>query len=141
MPGGRAASRPTTRYVGPAPSGRFDNLANETQAPTVYHERPPPPYRRNDLGPQRPPARLGSTQQYRLVNPPSPNPAKPPKRPQDEEAGHRPAVTKPSNVQPSGEFKRRKTDDEHNPMQSVRPPMQPPIRQSGARKVSTCFFP
>lgn len=73
----------------------------------------------------------------RAINPPAPNPTKPLKRNMDEEASHRPAVTKPSNVQPSGEAKRRKTDDEHNPMQAVRPTMPPPIRQSNIRKVRT----
>lgn len=91
---------------------------------------------RSDLGASRPPSRLGSIQPYgRAINPPAPNPAKPPKRNMDEEAGQRPAVAKPRNVQPSGEAKRRKTEDEHNPMQPMRPTMAPPIRQSNIRKV------
>ncbi|KAJ6157928.1 hypothetical protein N7470_005520 [Penicillium chermesinum] len=58
--------------------------------------------------------------------PPAPNPARPPKRQPDEDAGQRAAVRKPSNVHAYGEAKRRKTEDEHNPMQQVRPPMAPP---------------
>lgn len=92
---------------------------------------------RNDLGATRPQSRLGSIQPYSRINPPAPNPARPPKRQPDEEAGQRPAVRKPSNVQQAyGEAKRRKTEDEHNPMQPVRPPMAPPIRHSNMRKVS-----
>lgn len=106
----------------------------------LQHERVPSQSQRNDLGATRPASRLGSTQQYRPINPPAPNPAKPPKRHHDEDTGHRPAVVKPSSVQASGEVKRRKTEDEHNPMQSVRPSMHPPIRQSGARKVCSCTF-
>lgn len=88
---------------------------------------------RNDLGATRPASRLGYG---RPINPPAPNPAKPPKRNMDEEAGYRAAVANPSNAQPSGDAKRRKTEDEHNPMQPVRPTMAPPIRQSNIRKVS-----
>ncbi|KAJ5087052.1 hypothetical protein NUU61_008359 [Penicillium alfredii] len=109
-------------------------LANE--GPPLQHEKPSmQSSQRNDLGASRPPSRLGSVQQYgRSINPPVPNPAKPPKRMMDEEASHRPAVSKPSNVKPSGEAKRRKTEDEHNPMQPMRPTMAPPIRQSNIRK-------
>lgn len=39
-------------------------------------------------------------------------------------------------IQPSGEAKRRRTEEEHNPPPSVRPTMAPPIRQSNIRKVS-----
>ncbi|KAJ5379738.1 uncharacterized protein N7496_002166 [Penicillium cataractarum] len=104
-----------------------------SEAPPLQHERPASQAaQRNDLGATRPASRLGYG---RTINPPAPNPAKPPKRNMDEEAGYRSAVTNPSNAQPSGEAKRRKTEDEHNPMQPVRPTMAPPIRQSNIRKV------
>ncbi|KAF5858379.1 hypothetical protein ETB97_004458 [Aspergillus alliaceus] len=83
----------------------------------------------------RPASRLGSIQPYnRTINPPQPNPAKPPKRGLDEEASHRSAAPKPGAMQPSGEAKRRRTEDEHNPI--MRPTMAPPIRQSNIRKES-----
>lgn len=86
----------------------------------------------------RPASRLGSVQPFnRSVNQPHPNPAKPPKRAMDDEPSNRPAPSKPSTVQPSGETKRRRTEDEHNPPPSVRPTMAPPIRQSNIRKVSS----
>ncbi|KAJ5730377.1 uncharacterized protein N7483_004885 [Penicillium malachiteum] len=86
--------------------------------------------RRQEPGSARPASRLGSMQPFgRSINPPVANPAKPPKRVLDDDAGHRATVAKPSNVQPSGEAKRRKTEDEHNPMQPVRPAMARPIRQ------------
>jgi hypothetical protein len=112
-------------------------FANGSQAPMLQHEKTASQSsQRNDLGATRPASRLGYG---RPINPPAPNPAKPPKRNMDEEAGYRSAVTNPSNVQPSGEAKRRKTEDEHNPMQPLRPTMAPPIRQSSIRKVSsTC---
>ncbi|RHZ57303.1 uncharacterized protein CDV56_106075 [Aspergillus thermomutatus] len=85
----------------------------------------------------RPASRLGSIQPLgRTINPPQPNPAKPPKRGLDDETSYRPAAMKSSTVQPSGESKRRKTEDEHNPMSAIRPTMAPPIRQSGIRKES-----
>lgn len=40
-------------------------------------------------------------------------------------------------MQPSGETKRRRTEDEQSRMSSMRPAMAPPIRQSNIRKVST----
>ncbi|CEO59734.1 hypothetical protein PMG11_04399 [Penicillium brasilianum] len=105
-----------------------------SEVPPLQHERPASQAtQRNDLGATRPASRLGYG---RTINPPPPNPAKPPKRNMDEEAGYRAAVTNPSNAQPSGEAKRRKTEDEHNPMQPVRPTMAPPIRQSNIRKPS-----
>ncbi|KOC17810.1 inner centromere protein [Aspergillus flavus AF70] len=83
----------------------------------------------------RPASRLGSMQPYnRTINPPQPNPAKPPKRGLDDEPGHRSAAPKPGTMQPSGETKRRRTEDEHNPV--MRPTMAPPIRQSNIRKES-----
>ncbi|KAJ5679896.1 hypothetical protein N7462_008140 [Penicillium macrosclerotiorum] len=110
------------------------------EAPKMQHEKAgSQSSQRSDLGAPRPASRLGSIQPYsRSINPPAPNPAKPPKRVMDEEAGPRPAVRKPSNIQPSGEAKRRKTEDEHNPMhtQPMRPTMAPPIRQSNIRKPS-----
>ena len=91
---------------------------------------------RNDLGASRPPSRLGSVQPYaRPINPPVPNPAKPPKRGPDDEGGHRAVVTKPSNVQPTTEGKRQKTEDEGSLMQPMRGPMAPPVRHSNIRKV------
>lgn len=92
---------------------------------------------RAEPAPGRPASRLGSIQPFsRSINQPQPNPAKPPKRNLDDEASHRPAPRKPSaTVQPTGEAKRRRTDDEQNGMPSVRPTMAPPIRQSNIRKV------
>jgi len=64
----------------------------------------------------------------------------------NDEASYRPAVSKPSNVQSTGDSKRRKTEDEHNPMQPVRTilPGQPmpgqPMRQSYIRKVSIIWY-
>lgn len=89
----------------------------------------------------RPASRLGSVQPFnRSVNQPQPNPAKPPKRAMDDEPSQRPAPSKPSTIQPSGETKRRRTEEEHNPAPSVRPTMAPPIRQSNIRKVSRMTF-
>ncbi|KAI9932627.1 hypothetical protein ASPWEDRAFT_33523 [Aspergillus wentii DTO 134E9] len=86
----------------------------------------------------RPGSRLGSVQPAfsRSINQPQPNPAKPPKRGLDDETSHRPVTSKPSTVMPSGDSKRRRTEDEHNPAPSVRPTMAPPIRQSNIRKPS-----
>ncbi|KAL4892773.1 hypothetical protein BDV59DRAFT_179727 [Aspergillus ambiguus] len=82
----------------------------------------------------RPTSRLGSVQPFnRSINPPQPNPAKPPKRGLDEEASRRPATAKPGMMQPSGD-KRRRTEDGQNPV--TRPTMAPPIRQSSNRKES-----
>ena len=123
-------------------SGVF-HTANNLKGPILQHE---PSYsqssQRSDLGGSRPASRLGSSIQpfgARSINPPAPNPAKPPKRGNDE-TSHRPAPSKPSNVQSTGEFKRRKTEDEHNPMPPVRT-MAQPIRQSNIRKVSTIGSP
>ncbi|KAJ5483039.1 hypothetical protein N7539_006485 [Penicillium diatomitis] len=91
---------------------------------------------RSDMGAARPASRLAYG---RPMNAPAPNPAKPPKRNMDEESGHRSAMVNASNVQPSGEAKRRKTEDEHNPVQPVRPTMAPPIRQSSIRKQPSMF--
>lgn len=94
-----------------------------------------------DMGPARPPSRLGSAQPYgRAINQPQPNPAKPPKRGLEDET--RPAPRKPSaTIHPSGEAKRRRTDEEQNPM-AMRPTMAPPIRQSNIRKVRPiCYVP
>jgi hypothetical protein len=52
-----------------------------------------------------------------------------------EEENHRSATAKPGAMQPSGETKRRRTDDEQN-RASMRPTMAPPIRQSNIRKVA-----
>ncbi|KAJ5998342.1 hypothetical protein N7451_006152 [Penicillium sp. IBT 35674x] len=95
--------------------------------------------RRQEPGVPRPASRLGSLQPYgRSINTPASNPAKPPKRVMDEEAGHRAAVTKPSNVQPSGEAKRVKTDDEHGqPVRTIGRPVRPP---STIRKPSISMF-
>ncbi|KAJ5623585.1 hypothetical protein N7490_012190 [Penicillium lividum] len=95
--------------------------------------------RRQEPGVSRPASRLGSLQPYgRSVNTPAANPAKPPKRVMDDDAGHRPAVRKPSNVHPSGEAKRVKTDDEHGqPVRTIGRPVRPP---STIRKPSTSMF-
>ncbi|KAG2417955.1 hypothetical protein HFD88_001054 [Aspergillus terreus] len=83
----------------------------------------------------RPASRIGSVQPFgRSINPPQPNPAKPPKRGAEEEANRRPATAKPGTMQPSGETKRRRTEDGQNPV--TRPTMAPPIRQSNIRKES-----
>ncbi|KAL5041852.1 hypothetical protein BDW71DRAFT_211756 [Aspergillus fruticulosus] len=84
-----------------------------------------------ETGAPRPASRLGSVL-GRTINPPAPNPAKPPKRGIEEE-NHRSAAAKPGAMQPSGEAKRRRTDDEQN-RASMRPTMAPPIRQSNIRK-------
>ncbi|KAL4973085.1 hypothetical protein BDW66DRAFT_109748 [Aspergillus desertorum] len=84
-----------------------------------------------ETGAPRPASRLGSVL-GRTINPPAPNPAKPPKRGIEEE-NHRSAAAKPGAMQPSGETKRRRTDDEQN-RASMRPTMAPPIRQSNIRK-------
>ncbi|KAL4998467.1 hypothetical protein BDV10DRAFT_72486 [Aspergillus recurvatus] len=84
-----------------------------------------------ETGAPRPASRLGSVL-GRTINPPAPNPAKPPKRGIEEE-NHRSAAAKPGAMQPSGETKRRRTDDEQN-RASIRPTMAPPIRQSNIRK-------
>ncbi|RAH47232.1 uncharacterized protein BO95DRAFT_472459 [Aspergillus brunneoviolaceus CBS 621.78] len=90
---------------------------------------------RSELGTMRPASRLGSIQPFhRSVNQPQPNPAKPPKRGLDEEANQRPTALKTGTVQPAGESKRRRTEDEQNRMSSMRPTMAPPIRQSNIRK-------
>lgn len=135
----RQGSQQAVNEVGKPLPRCFESHAKRTQGPVLQHEKAASQSsQRSDLGASRPPSRLGSIQPYgRPINPPAPNPAKPPKRGMDEDAGHRPAVAKPSNVRPSGEHKRRKTEDEHNPMQPVRPTMAPPIRQSNIRKVCT----
>ncbi|KAJ5918043.1 hypothetical protein N7454_010418 [Penicillium verhagenii] len=93
--------------------------------------------RRQEPGVSRPASRLGSLQPYgRSVNTPASNPAKPPKRVMEEDAGHRPAVRKPSNVQPSGEAKRVKTDDEHG--QNIRT-IGRPVRPSNTIRKPSLF--
>lgn len=63
----------------------------------------------------------------------------------NDEASYRPAVSNPNNAQSTGDAKRRKTEDEHNPIQPVRAimPGQPmpgqPMRQSYIRKVGFSF--
>ncbi|PYH92312.1 hypothetical protein BO71DRAFT_457670 [Aspergillus ellipticus CBS 707.79] len=90
---------------------------------------------RGELGGARPASRLGSIQPFnRSINPPQPNPAKPPKRGLEEETSHRPTAPKTATMQPSGESKRRRTEDEQSRMSSMRPAMAPPIRQSNIRK-------
>ncbi|KAL4780312.1 hypothetical protein BJX76DRAFT_338348 [Aspergillus varians] len=98
----------------------------------MHSEKIAPQTSQRETGPPRPASRLGSVF-GRTINPPAPNPAKPPKRGLEEEAGHRPATAKSGTTQPSGETKRRRTDDEENHA-SVRPTMAPPIRQSNIRK-------
>ncbi|GKZ19723.1 hypothetical protein AbraIFM66951_009792 [Aspergillus brasiliensis] len=93
---------------------------------------------RSELGAARPASRLGSIQPFnRSINQPQPNPAKPPKRGLDDEANHRPTTSKTATMQPSGETKRRRTEDEQSRMSSMRPAMAPPIRQSNIRKETT----
>ncbi|PWY94602.1 hypothetical protein BO94DRAFT_531547 [Aspergillus sclerotioniger CBS 115572] len=92
---------------------------------------------RSELGSARPASRLGSIQPFnRSINQPQPNPAKPPKRGLDDETSHRPTAPKTATMQPSGESKRRRTEDEQSRMSSMRPAMAPPIRQSNIRKPS-----
>ncbi|CAG8161965.1 unnamed protein product [Penicillium nalgiovense] len=118
--------------------GRQGSQQIVNEGPILQHEQAySQSSQRSDLGSSRPPSRLGSSIQPfggRSINPPPPNPAKPPKRGNDE-TSHRAAPSKPSNVQSTGEFKRRKTEDEHNPMPPVRT-MAQPIRQSSIRKES-----
>ncbi|CBF81966.1 uncharacterized protein ANIA_05403 [Aspergillus nidulans FGSC A4] len=99
-------------------------------APT-YAEKTGTQTSHRETGAPRPASRLGSVL-GRTINPPAPNPAKPPKRGMEEE-NHRSAAAKPGAMQPSGETKRRRTDDEQN-RASMRPTMAPPIRQSNIRK-------
>lgn len=106
-------------------------------ASMIQHEKvAPTPSQRGDLAPpSRPTSRLGSIQSFsRPIHTPAPNPAKPPKRHLDEETDSRPAAPKSSIIHPSGESKRRKTEDEHQNMVPIRPTMAPPIRQSNIRK-------
>ncbi|KAL2009652.1 hypothetical protein VTN00DRAFT_5459 [Thermoascus crustaceus] len=106
------------------------NSANDSQDRTAPHSA-----QRNDLGPARPASRLGSVQPFsRSINQPPPNPAKPPKRVLEEDTSARSAASKPSAVYQAAESKRRKTEDEHNPLPPIRPTMAPPIRQSNIRK-------
>ncbi|KAJ5884685.1 hypothetical protein N7495_009195 [Penicillium taxi] len=101
-------------------------------APMLQHEKTASQSsQRNDLGANRPASRLGLLQSHgRSINPPAPNPAKPLKRPVTEEdagtaGGHS-----------ADDSKRRKTEDEHNTRQAVRPAMKPPIRKPSIRNPS-----
>ncbi|RMZ88589.1 hypothetical protein DV736_g4181, partial [Chaetothyriales sp. CBS 134916] len=88
----------------------------------------------------RPPSRLGSQQPAvgrSLINHPLPtNPAKPPKRPVEEDSG-RPQAAKFGAVSQQQDAKRRKTDEDE---QSHRPTMSgAPIRQSNLSKKPSIF--
>ncbi|KAL2851422.1 hypothetical protein BJX68DRAFT_72276 [Aspergillus pseudodeflectus] len=108
---------------------RLENAKRlERQASQQPDTAGPQPQRETGAG--RPLSRLGSV--LGRVQP-APNPAKPPKRGLEEEANHRAATAKPGTMQPSGETKRRRTDDEQNAA-SMRPTMAPPIRQSNILK-------
>ncbi|KAL4957621.1 hypothetical protein BDW69DRAFT_13702 [Aspergillus filifer] len=119
---------------------RLERQGSQQPEVPTYAEKPQP--KRESVQPPqpaRPVSRIGSVL-GRTINPPAPNPAKPPKRGMDDEAS-RPTAAKPGAMQPSGETKRRRTDDEQQQQQqqqqnrtSMRPAMAPPIRQSNIRK-------
>ncbi|KAL2817990.1 hypothetical protein BDW59DRAFT_129897 [Aspergillus cavernicola] len=106
--------------------------SQQPDAGTSHSEKKPPQTSQREPAPGRPASRLGSVL-GRAINQPVPNPAKPAKRGLEDEANHRPATAKPGAMQPSGETKRRRTEDEQN-RASMRPTMAPPIRQSNIRK-------
>ncbi|KAL4923131.1 uncharacterized protein BDV17DRAFT_18437 [Aspergillus undulatus] len=110
---------------------RLERQGSQQPEGPSYSEKPA----QSSQQPPRPGSRIGSVL-GRTINPPAPNPAKPPKRGMDDEAS-RPTTAKPGAMQPSGETKRRRTDDEQQQQQnrtSMRPAMAPPIRQSNIRK-------
>ncbi|KAL6232382.1 hypothetical protein BDW75DRAFT_22026 [Aspergillus navahoensis] len=110
---------------------RLERQGSQQPEMAPHAERTGPQTLQRETGAPRPASRLGSAL-GRTINPPAPNPAKPPKRGIEEE-NHRSAAAKPGSMQPSGEAKRRRTEDEQN-RASMRPTMAPPIRQSNIRK-------
>ncbi|KAL3476530.1 hypothetical protein BJX99DRAFT_258276 [Aspergillus californicus] len=104
----------------------------DSQQPDAGTEKPSAAQPQRETGPARPVSRLGSVL-GRGINQPVPNPAKPAKRGLEEDTNQRPATAKPGALQPFGETKRRRTEDEQN-RASMRPTMAPPIRQSNIRK-------
>ncbi|EED21132.1 conserved hypothetical protein [Talaromyces stipitatus ATCC 10500] len=92
---------------------------------------------RTDMGPARPPSRLGSSMQTlgRSINQPPTNPAKPAKRPLDEEPQHRSQVSVSQAKSQPVEPKRRKTEDDHNQQQYNQAPSlkQNPIRKENGK--------
>ena len=97
-------------------------------APTTY---------RPELGGARPPSRLHTVQDLNL-NPPPPNPARPPiKRALDAEPEEEPSKSARIHAgqhYQANEGKRRRTSDDEPQEPNVRPTMAPPIRQSNIRK-------
>ncbi|OKL61500.1 hypothetical protein UA08_03332 [Talaromyces atroroseus] len=93
---------------------------------------------RADMGPARPPSRLGSSMQSfsRSINQPPTNPAKPAKRHLEDESQHRPPASASQNKSQTAEAKRRKTEDEYNQQLYSQPATslkQQPIRNENGK--------
>ncbi|KAJ5743788.1 hypothetical protein N7533_008658 [Penicillium manginii] len=122
--------------------GRTGSQQVVNEAPTLQHEKSAlQSSQKSDLGGTRPQSRAGPAPNYGRINPPAPNPARPAKRPMNEEASNRPPVKKISNVHSVIGDKWGKGEDEqqhqfqHQPSRpSVRPPMGPPKRVSNMRQ-------
>jgi hypothetical protein len=97
----------------------------------------------NEAAQARPPSRVAAQNAGRsLVNHPLPtNPAKPAKRPLEEEANSsRPQNSKYGNAMPQGDLKRRKTEEESLMESAPRPVVSgAPIRQSQLGKKASLF--
>ncbi|KAL9105437.1 MAG: hypothetical protein Q9227_009398 [Pyrenula ochraceoflavens] len=97
-----------------------------------------PSTQRDDAGPSRPPSRLNNGQPLNrsMVHHPLPNPAKPAKRPLEDDAGSsRQLLSKlGASTAQQPDSKRRRTEDEIQEQPSIRPIMAPPTRQSNIRK-------
>lgn len=142
---GRTGSQQIVNEVFHRFSTVVEDCTNHIQAPVLQHEKSAlQSSQKSDLGGTRPQSRAGPAQNYGRINPPAPNPARPAKRPMNEEASNRPPVKKISNVHSVIGDKWGKGEDEqqhqyqHQPSRpSVRPPMGPPKRVSNMRQV--CF--
>ncbi|KAI7972299.1 hypothetical protein EIK77_003370 [Talaromyces pinophilus] len=92
---------------------------------------------RTDVGPARPPSRLGSSMQAfnQSINQPPNNPAKPAKRPLDDEPQHRGQASVSQAKSRVVEPKRRKTEDEYNQQHynQAAPLKQQPIRKENGK--------
>ncbi|KAJ5976355.1 hypothetical protein N7481_010062 [Penicillium waksmanii] len=131
---GRTGSQQIVNEVFHSFSTVIEDSTNHIQAPALQHEKSAvQSSQKSDLGGTRPQSRAGPAQNYGRINPPAPNPARPAKRPMNEEASNRPPVKKISNVHSVIGDKWGKGEDEqqhqyqHQPSRpSVRPPMGPP---------------
>ncbi|KAJ5083022.1 hypothetical protein N7532_012065 [Penicillium argentinense] len=110
--------------------GRPASQQTTHERPVLQHEKAPLQSQKSDLGATRPPSRAGPAQHYGRINPPPPNPARPPKRPMNDDAMNRPPVKKISNVHSTVGDKWSKGEDEHGSRTSIRAPMGPPKRVS-----------